>query len=324
MKRETQSQHLLRSTFRTKVDHQMAYQYGQPWPMTPITPIHSPHPSGGSSIRTRTPGQLSLHEYRKMQVTPSPPAVAGQKTVKKKRGLSSLGCNEGTPARSQNVNSFSSFQSLTTPPETPSLGRWMDFTPDVLPVDATRPSHVVHASVDTTYPEFEHLLRPGSEFLQHSPPYSPPAPSLSTHKTVLRHFVGTQDKLSRPWTQYWQQDHRYVESRKLQSEIPRPRSEQAARRVDSVGAAAVATSGTQDNLETQLRSHPRWPVVFPDSISRSAPPGAGSHRYSRLPEQSPSENISNQPQDRGQNLSRTAGDLKGFELPDQNLNSRER
>jgi hypothetical protein len=140
----------------------------------------------------------------------------------------------------------------------------------------------------------------------------------------LRRSVGTQNKLSRPWTQHWQQDHRYVESRKLHSEVPRPKSEQAARRVDSVGAAAVDTSGTQDNLKAQLQSHSRWPVFVPDFSTRSAPPSTGSHRYSRLPEQRPTGNISQQPQEWSRNLSRTTGELKGFELSDENLHSRER
>jgi hypothetical protein len=64
--------------------HSVAYR-----PLTPITPAHSPHPSTGSA-RSRTPGQLSLHDYRKLQATPSPPAIAGQRTIRKKVAVPSL------------------------------------------------------------------------------------------------------------------------------------------------------------------------------------------------------------------------------------------
>jgi hypothetical protein len=162
----------------------MAFHYAHHRPLTPITPIHSPHPSAGSSVRTRTPGQLSLHEYRKMQVTPSPPAVPGQKTVKKKRGLSSLSRTESLPARPPDASFFSSFQSLTTPPETPSLAPPIGCTSTVSPVEATTVLNTELAPVGSTYSEFAHLLSFGSE-LQHSPPYSPPLPSLSSTSRPL-------------------------------------------------------------------------------------------------------------------------------------------
>ena len=254
----------------------MAYQYAHHRPMTPITPIHSPHPSGGSSIRAKTPGQLSLHEYRKMQVTPSPPAIPGQKTVKKKRGLSSLGRSVGTPAMSPESDFFASFQSLTTPPETPSVGLPMDFTSNVLPVDATKGSRVVHASVDSTYPEFVHLLGVGS---QNSPPYSPPTPLLSSsasRHSVLQRFVGAPRNLSRPWTDYWSKDQRYV----LHSEVARPKSEQTAKRAQQ--AAAVAETPGVPVLHAR-----HWASRFeeaPEQPSRSAPPGSASQRHSSVPQ----------------------------------------
>ena len=228
--------------------------------MTPITPIHSPHPSGGSSIRARTPGQLSLHEYRKMQVTPSPLAIPGQKTVKKKRGLSSLSRNAGTPTVSCNENFFSSFQSLTTPPETPSLGLPLDFTSDVLHVDGTNGAHVAHASVDSSYPEFAHLLSPGSEI---SPPNSPPNPFLpysTSRNSVLERLIGGEKRsLSRPWTQAWGQGQRYVS---LHSENTRPKSEQPAQRVNWARTTPVpAKQGTsassgRSGLEDSHPTHP--------------------------------------------------------------------
>lgn len=64
--------------------------YGSQQPLlraaTPITPVHSPGHSihSLSSVRSRTPGQLSLHEYRQQQATPSPPAVRGAKQVRRK------------------------------------------------------------------------------------------------------------------------------------------------------------------------------------------------------------------------------------------------
>ena len=63
----------------------------RPLPSTP--PAHSPHGSVASS-RSRTPGQLSLHDYRKRQASPAPAGVeaaAGSKrTVKRKGGLPSF------------------------------------------------------------------------------------------------------------------------------------------------------------------------------------------------------------------------------------------
>src|ERR1700742_4252833 len=68
-------------------------------PLTPITPSHTP--SGSiASTRSRTPGQLSLHEYRKLQrqeIDPAPApsaAVPIQKTIKRKAPVLSF---HGTP-----------------------------------------------------------------------------------------------------------------------------------------------------------------------------------------------------------------------------------
>lgn len=106
----------------------MALQYAHHRPLTPITPVHSPHPSNGSSIRTRTPGQLSLHEYRKQQVTPSPPAIEGQRALKKKRAASSLNRSERISAESASPELYQSFHALSTPPLTPSLAAPANFT----------------------------------------------------------------------------------------------------------------------------------------------------------------------------------------------------
>jgi len=106
----------------------MSFQYAHHRPLTPITPVHSPHPSNGSIPRTRTPGQLSLHEYRKSQVTPSPPAIHGQRSVKKKRAASSLKNYEGTSTDLASPELFPSFHSLSTPPLTPSLPTPTNFT----------------------------------------------------------------------------------------------------------------------------------------------------------------------------------------------------
>lgn len=64
---------------------------------TPITPTHSAQNSQ-SSQQLLTPGQLSLHEYRKQQATPSPPAVKGTKQVRRKRAASGLNSLEHVPA----------------------------------------------------------------------------------------------------------------------------------------------------------------------------------------------------------------------------------
>jgi hypothetical protein len=129
----------------------MAFQYAHHRPLTPITPVHSPHPSNASSIRTRTPGQLSLHEYRKQQVTPSPPALQGQRSVKKKRAASSLNRSERTPAESASPVLYPSFHTLSTPPLTPSLVAPANFNLHrPLPnASATRYGPVI--------PEFSHL-----------------------------------------------------------------------------------------------------------------------------------------------------------------------
>lgn len=65
-------------------------------PLTPITPTHSPHASIASS-RSRTPGQLSLHEYRKQQRQEVPvqkeaivPLVSSRRIKRKVAALSLL------------------------------------------------------------------------------------------------------------------------------------------------------------------------------------------------------------------------------------------
>ncbi|RDI81019.1 hypothetical protein Vi05172_g8916 [Venturia inaequalis] len=119
--------------------------------MTPITPVHSPHPSNGSSIRSRTPGQLSLHEYRKQQVTPSPPALQGQRSVKKKRAATSLNKREVMAAELERPELYQTFHTLSTPPLTPSLITPNNFTShhSLLNASATRYGPVI--------PEFSHL-----------------------------------------------------------------------------------------------------------------------------------------------------------------------
>jgi hypothetical protein len=58
-------------------------------PLTPATPAHTPHGSVGS-IRSRTPGQLSLHEYRRQQSSASPLAEEGNKRLRKKVSVLNL------------------------------------------------------------------------------------------------------------------------------------------------------------------------------------------------------------------------------------------
>ncbi|KAH0542124.1 hypothetical protein FGG08_003424 [Glutinoglossum americanum] len=55
----------------------------------PTTPL--PRPPSSESARHRVlTGQLTLHEYRKLQLTPSPPARGGGRTVKRKAALENL------------------------------------------------------------------------------------------------------------------------------------------------------------------------------------------------------------------------------------------
>jgi hypothetical protein len=156
----------------------MSFHYAHHRPLTPITPVHSPHPSNGS-IRTRTPGQLSLHEYRKQLVTPSPPAIHGQKSIKKKRAASSLNKAERTPAESASPERYLSFHSLSTPPLTPSLPAPTNFPSQLSLPDAppTRSGPV--------FPEFSHLTyapstRQQQLSLQHQPVVPKPSPSSSS------------------------------------------------------------------------------------------------------------------------------------------------
>ena len=118
--------------------HSAAYR-----PLTPITPLHSPHPST-SSVRSRTPGQLSLHEYRKHQATPSPPAIAGQRTIRKKCAVSSLKRVETSQQRAP-----LQFSSPSPPPSPPpaladDFARSLNFSSSYRPI----------------YPEFQHLSSP--------------------------------------------------------------------------------------------------------------------------------------------------------------------
>jgi hypothetical protein len=151
----------------------MAYQYGHHRPLTPITPVHSPHPSFGS-IRTRTPGQLSLHDYRKQQDTPSPPAVRGQKTVKRKVAASSLKNIEGIAPDSPNAPLLPPSRFESTPPLTPSVGSSPPHFQTSLP-----PSFQT-GTFTQFFPELAYLA---STDLDVSPPQSPsffqPPPSES-------------------------------------------------------------------------------------------------------------------------------------------------
>lgn len=286
--------------------------------MTPITPIHSPHPSAGSSIRARTPGQLSLHEYRKMQVTPSPPAIPGQKTVKKKRGLSSLSRSENLPAGTPSENFYSSFQSMTTPPETPSLSPPVGFTSNMLPVDRTTVSRVAPAPAEPTYPEFEHLLASGSEFA-HSPPYSPPVPALSSasrqpqstspfQPPTPRYSVdpkvspqsskthpllsGEHVVRSRPWTQHVDQDRRYVDQL---STIARPWSAQQVKYVDASEGATSSGPDFEQSLRPRSIFEGEQQSWDPTSWLCNRPATVGSYRYSEIPDQSQGRRISKNP-----------------------------
>ncbi|KIW02210.1 uncharacterized protein PV09_06366 [Verruconis gallopava] len=285
----------------------MAFQYAHHRPLTPITPVHSPHPSAGSSVRARTPGQLSLHEYRKMQVTPSPPAVPGQKTVKKKRGMSSLNRPEGSHAQTPKSDFFSSFPSMTTPPETPSLDPPLPFTSNVLPADATPVSRVEHSSAATRYPEFAHLLSLGSE-IQHSPPksktllslhstlpslqssssYKAPAPKQpsvlglsppSSSSSPLRHpLLESQLSLRRPWSSTEGQDLRYVSS-DTDSQAPSRIRQQS--RFDGSSRAESA------DIIRSLGRHFQQPDIlgssFPGTSVRESFPGIGSTRNNFRP-----------------------------------------
>jgi hypothetical protein len=138
----------------------MSFPYAHHRPLTPITPVHSPHPSG-SSIRSRTPGQLSLHDYRKQQVTPSPQAIPGQKSIKRKSAASSLRNSERIPPEPPNAELILPHYSTSTPPLTPSLD---PPTPFHFP-----PTHFHYASLATP-PE---LARVTSSDLEFSPPNSP-------------------------------------------------------------------------------------------------------------------------------------------------------
>ncbi|KAF2839365.1 hypothetical protein M501DRAFT_787304 [Patellaria atrata CBS 101060] len=79
----------------------MTYEYPYQRVAQPITPVHSPHASLSSTAsRTRTPiHNLTLHEYRKQQATPSPPAISvkGLKRVKRKAAATSLNSIERVP-----------------------------------------------------------------------------------------------------------------------------------------------------------------------------------------------------------------------------------
>jgi len=168
----------------------MAYQYQYSFqrPLTPITPIHTPHASGSSgSARVRTPGQLSLHEYRKQQVTPSPPALLGQKTIKRKTGMSVLNRSEGRPSTPPEPHRLAS----PSPPASPEQHG---------PTESARPS----LSQVTYYPEFHHLVSrtpppPTSTYLSTSifsaPLFAQDAALSGLHTTTER--VDRRDALTR-------------------------------------------------------------------------------------------------------------------------------
>lgn len=186
----------------------MEYEYAHHRPLTPITPVHSPHPSNASSIRSRTPGQLSLHEYRKQQVTPSPPALQGQRSVKKKRATSSLHKSERIPAGLASPELYPSFDTLSTPPLTPSLVAPDNFTahrsqPNA---SATRYGHVIaeFSHLKFTPPTQQHkqktslesenaplLDRSGSSHSLLSQPFlpSPPQPHLAESTPQFRSSI---------------------------------------------------------------------------------------------------------------------------------------
>src|ERR1700760_4158649 len=87
--------------------------------LDPITPIHSPHGSVASSSRSRTPGQLSLHEYRKQQATvhntvePPEPLPKGQKVIRRKVAVLSFHDDDGSGKGKARTG-------LPTAPPTPS------------------------------------------------------------------------------------------------------------------------------------------------------------------------------------------------------------
>jgi hypothetical protein len=190
----------------------MSFPHVHHRPLTPITPAHSPHPSA-SSIRSRTPGQLSLHDYRRQQVTPSPSAIPGQKSIKRKSAASSLRNCERIPPELPNPELISSHPFTSTLPLTPLLN---PPTRRHLP-----PTHSRYASLATP-PELAHLNSSDSDF---SPPNSPPLdrttpsdPLLpaadffpATSPDLLHNFLsfpqkqplGATDQDQRPRSDYW-------------------------------------------------------------------------------------------------------------------------
>lgn len=173
----------LDSTFKNlKLDwtsDKMAFQYSHHRPLTPITPAHSPHPSLGS-IRTRTPGQLSLHDYRKQQVTPSPPAIHGQKTVKRKFAASSLKKIERIPPDSPNAPLLAPDHFDSTPPLTPSL----ESSPPHL--QASLPQSFQTGTFTQFFPELAYLA---STDLDISPPQSPSLLNLPPSESLLPNLL---------------------------------------------------------------------------------------------------------------------------------------
>lgn len=130
---------------------------------------------------------MSLHEYRKQQVTPSPPALQGQRSVKKKRATSSLNRSERIPAELESPELYQTFHTLSTPPLTPSLVAPDNFTSHhLLPnVSATRYGPVI--------PEFSHLTfgPPPHQHKQENSIESEDAPLLDrsgSSRSVLSHF----------------------------------------------------------------------------------------------------------------------------------------
>ncbi|KAF2401966.1 hypothetical protein EJ06DRAFT_575403 [Trichodelitschia bisporula] len=135
----------------------MAYQIAPHRPFTPLTPVHSPHPSSGS-IRPRTPGQLSLHEYRQQQAAPSPQAVAGQRTVKRKAAagrLNQLETDSGPESAKTRIST------PKRPLSKPSSTARHDYSSTHIDFSSTPPptpyNQQNRRAQSRIYPEFEHL-----------------------------------------------------------------------------------------------------------------------------------------------------------------------
>jgi hypothetical protein len=239
--------------------------------MTPITPVHSPHPSA-SSIRSRTPGQLSLHDYRKQQVTPSPSAIPGQKSIKRKSAASSLRNYERLqPEFPQTVLNLPHHIS-STPPLTPSLD-----PPTLLHFPPTN----FHYDDFGTPPELAHLL---SSDLDPSPPLSPSSPNTTSASDLLlpaEHFTLSaaqqppQDFLSFPW------------KRPESASRPLPRGEfwkgefDSQRYVDFFSASTTPHQSPHPSQRSSIRERrdQRAPRPAPEHLDLETGTRFGSKRY---------------------------------------------